>query len=67
MLKVKELRDLSIADLELMCQERRKKQFDLFNEHRKTQKQEKPHLVEQTKKEIARLLTIMREKQLANQ
>lgn len=62
MAKNKELRDLSVEELELKCTEARRERFNLKNQSRKDQKL---HLIPEKKKEIARLMTIIHEKRLA--
>jgi large subunit ribosomal protein L29 len=61
--KEQKLRDLSINELEANYEDERKKLFKLVNEKRQTKQFEKPHRIKQTRKQIARLLTIMTEKQ----
>lgn len=67
MTKSKELRDLSDVDLQDRMIEDRKKLFKLVNEKEAGggRQFEKPHRIRQAKRDIARLLTIKREKQLA--
>lgn len=67
MKKASELRDQSIDELLATCQDLRKKLFELTNQLKQDKKLEKPHLIRQTKKEIARILTIVSEKQLTAQ
>lgn len=64
MLKAKDLREQSIADLKDTCRSKRAELFQQMNNKVASKKAEKPHLVQQTKKEIARLLTVINEKQL---
>lgn len=66
MKKARELRDLSIDELQANYQDIKKELFQLVNEGRVSKKTDKPHLIQQKKKEIARMLTIMHEKQLAS-
>ncbi len=65
MKKAKELRDLSLDELEANYTDTQKELFHLTNEIKQTKKMEKPHLPRQKRKEIARLLTVMTEKQTA--
>lgn len=67
MLKSKELRDQSLEELEARLSDSRKSLFELINAVKFTKKAEKPHLIPQTKKEIARLLTVITEKRAAKQ
>lgn len=66
MRKAKDFRDLSIDECEATCSDARKELFNLINEFRHSKKLEKPHLIPQKKKEIARLLTVIHEKRLAS-
>jgi large subunit ribosomal protein L29 len=65
MSKLKQLRDQSVDDLKNLCQDLSKEIFNLRNEMNVTQKVEKPHLLRMKKKERARVLTLIREKELA--
>ncbi len=66
MTKAKDYRDQTIEELEAACQDARKALFTLVNQQKQTKKSEKPHLVRQKRKDIARLLTVITEKQSAN-
>lgn len=66
MLKAKELRDQSVDELNANYEDLCKEIFKLKNEARMTKKTEKPHLIREKKKDIARLLTVMNEKRQAN-
>lgn len=66
MKKAKDFRDMSMDELEATYRDQLKELFDEVNKMKLAKKAEKPHLVSQLKKEIARLLTVKREKQLAN-
>lgn len=65
MLKAKNLRDQTIEELEATIQETRKELYLLNNEKKQTKKLKTPHLLRVKKKDIAKLLTVIREKQLA--
>ncbi len=67
MLKAKDLRDQSIDELTANYEDHRRELFQLSNEARIAKKAEKPHVIRQKKKDIARLLTVLHEKQLAKQ
>lgn len=67
MLKASQLRDMSIEDLQVSFNDICKELFQLVNEMKRAKKLEKPHLLRQKKKEKARLLTILHEKQSKNQ
>lgn len=66
MLKASNLRDMPIAELEAVLSDLKKEVFRLVNETKRAKKAEKPHLLRQKKKEKARLLTILHEKQSVN-
>ena len=57
---------MAVPELELAVDDLNKELFALVNERKRTKKMEKPHLIRQKKKEKARLLTILREKQSVN-
>jgi large subunit ribosomal protein L29 len=63
MLQAKELREKSVADLQEQQQELAKDVYQMNCELRLSRKLEKPHLVREKKRDRARLLTILREKQ----
>ena len=65
MLKAKNLRDQAIDELEAMLDDIRKELFNLVNEKRQAKKLEKPHLINEKKKDIARLLTVIKAKHTA--
>lgn len=65
MKKAIEFRDMSNEELEATYQDLLKEVFHLRNEFKQSRKLEKPHLIPEKKKEIARLLTVKHEKQLA--
>jgi large subunit ribosomal protein L29 len=61
--KAKDFRDMSIDELEALKNDTQKELYLLVNEYKLTKKLEKPHLIGQKKKNIARLLTVLTEKQ----
>lgn len=63
--KAQDLRDLSEAELDARYKDACKELFRLKNQRSQSKKLEKPHLIPEKKKEIARVLTVMREKELA--
>lgn len=67
MAKAKELRDQSTEELEARCRDLRKELFVLINQGKQDKKMEKTHLIRQKRKDIARLLTVLREKEMAEQ
>lgn len=66
MTKAANLRDMTVDDLQLTLSNLNKELYNLVNEMRRAKKMEKPHLLRQKKKERARLLTILHEKQSVN-
>lgn len=65
MLKAKDLRDQSLEELQAAHRDCCKELFILVNQSKQEKKLEKPHLLSQKRKDIARLLTVIREKELA--
>lgn len=64
MTTAKDLRDQSLDELEANCRDQRKKLFDLTSDRKQQGRQfEKPDRIRKTRKEIARLLTVINEKQ----
>jgi len=63
MTKASNLRDMTVPELEVALADLGKELYALVNEGKRTKKLEKPHLIRQKKKEKARLLTIIHEKQ----
>lgn len=62
MTKAKDLRDLSLDELEASYQDQLKLKFRYVNDQKQNKQFEKPHRIRQARKEIARLLTIIEEK-----
>lgn len=63
MRKAKEFRDMSIEELVSLRSEMDREIFDLRNEQMQSKKMDQPHRLKHTKKERARLLTVLRQKQ----
>lgn len=63
MAKKKEIHDLSIDELKMMAKELDREVFELRNELAFNRKLEKPHLIKLKKREKARVLTILTQKQ----
>ena len=63
MRKANELRDMSEDELLVLHTDTRKELFHLKNMIKETKKMEKPHLLRLKRKEIARMLTVITEKQ----
>lgn len=59
---VVELRDQSAEELELQLEEARRKLFELRSEKATLAKLEQPHLVRITRRSIARIMTVLKEK-----
>lgn len=64
-MKAQELRDQSKEELIAKREETKRELFELRNEQKRTRKVEKPHLLKDKKKDIAKINTILREKELA--
>jgi len=64
MVKAKELRDQSQEDLKALYQDLSKELFQMRNEMKVARKMEKPHLARIKKKDRARVMTILREKEI---
>jgi large subunit ribosomal protein L29 len=64
MAKTKELMSQSQEELKALYQDLSKELFQLRNEMKVTRKMEKPHLVRIKKKDRARVMTILREKEI---
>ncbi len=67
MLKAQDLRDQTVEELKALVNDKRKELFHLINSFKTAHKLDQPHLVRETKKDIARLLTIINEKQFTIQ
>lgn len=65
MTKAKELRNQSESELKALYQDLSREMFQLRNEMKLTRKMEKPHLVRMKKKDRARVMTILSEKENA--
>lgn len=65
MSKAQVFRDQSSEDLEASYADKRKELFNLVNEKRMNKQFEKPHRIKLIKKDIARMLTVITEKQKA--
>lgn len=61
-MKAKELRDLSVEELELKHDELRAELFQLRNEFKMTKKLEEAHRIPLNRRDIARVLTVLSEK-----
>lgn len=63
MLKAQEIHDKSVQEIESLLVAARKELYAIVNAAQFTKKLEKPHLKREKRKEIARLLTVLRSKQ----
>lgn len=63
-MKAQELRDLSIDELMAKQVEVKVELFELVNELKVSKKLEKPHLVPQLRRDIARIKTIINQKKM---
>jgi large subunit ribosomal protein L29 len=64
MLKAKDLRDKSQEELEAMLLDNQKELFGLKNESKQTKKPVQSGMVKTKRKEIARMMTVIRERAL---
>lgn len=65
MTKAKEFRDQTTVELEALASEKRKEMFELVNKFAREKKIDNPMKTREIKKDIARILTVLREKELA--
>lgn len=66
-MKAKELRELSVEELELKNLEERRQLFNLLNEFKMTKKSEQAHRIPLLRRNIARVLTVLNEKRVQSQ
>lgn len=62
MLKAKQLRDQTVEELEAALLDSRKKLYTLRIELKRAKKLDKPHQLNETKKDVAKILTVLTEK-----
>lgn len=62
MLKAKQLRDQTVEELEASLLDNRKKLYTLRTQLQQTKKLDKPHQLNETKKDVAKILTVLTEK-----
>lgn len=67
MLKAKDLRDQSVEELLAACEDARKELFRMVNEAKHARKVDNPQQIRNKRKDIAKLLTVIHEKQQAKQ
>lgn len=63
--QTQELRDLSVEELEAKHEDLRKDLFTLRNQRQIEKKVEQPHLLREKRRNIARVITVLQEKQAA--
>ncbi len=63
-MKAEELRNKSAEELNALLDENKKELYSLKNELKESKKIEKVHLLREMKKNIARILTVMTEKEM---
>lgn len=66
MKKAKEFRDQPQGDLAALLKDTRHELFELRNQRSASKKLEKPHQIRHKRREIARILTVLNEKNLEN-
>jgi len=64
MVKFEEIKNQSVEELEDQADDISKEIYDLTNQLRVLRKLEKPHLLTEKKRDMARVLTALRQKQL---
>jgi large subunit ribosomal protein L29 len=62
-MKASEMRDQSVDELKALVIEKQKGLFQLKNQRQKEKKMDKPHLLREHRKDVARLLTVLSEKE----
>ena len=63
MAKAKDLKDQTAEELKMLYQDLSRELFQMRNEMKVTRKLEKPHLVREKKKDRARVMTILKQKE----
>ena len=64
MLKAKDLINQSVEELEAQYEDLSREVFELLNELKLARKLDKPHLLKEKKRDRARILTVLRQKQV---
>ena len=67
MVKAKEFRDQTTVELDALAADKRKELFELVVKFAREKKTSGTHTVRALKKDIARILTVLREKELAKE
>ncbi len=63
-MKAKELEVQSVVELKELLKDNRRKLFETVNKLHMEKKTDKPHLARAIRKDIARILTVLRQKEL---
>ena len=63
MTKAKDLRDQTENELKALLVDKQKESFQLLNQRQREKKLDKPHLLPENRREIARILTVLTEKE----
>ncbi len=63
-MKAKDMRNLSDDEIAATLEDSRKQLYRLVNKAKREKKLEQPHKIRQTRRQIARLLTVSREKEI---
>ena len=63
MSKASPFRDQTADELRVLLQEKQRERFQLKNQMQKEKKLDKPHLLKSTRKDIARIHTVLSEKE----
>lgn len=63
MTKAKDFRDQTQEELKELLVTKQSERFHLLNQRQKEKKLDKPHLLSSSKKDIARILTVLSEKE----
>lgn len=66
MLKAKDLRELSEEEIKAILAEKQSEAFTLTNKREREKKIDNPQQIRGLKRDIARILTVLRQKELAN-
>ncbi|MCB1113554.1 MAG: 50S ribosomal protein L29 [Chlamydiia bacterium] len=63
MTKVKDLRDQTQNELKVLLEVKRKERYELLNKRQREKKLDQPHKLVETKRDIAKILTVLTEKE----
>lgn len=65
MSKAQEFRDQSVDELKALLHEKERERFQILNKRQKEKKLDKPHLLQAARKSIARIHSVLSEKERA--